>query len=256
MVSLFLGAQEAAEETAETAVETVIEAAEDYDDGYTFYSDLPSSFFETNSSVTPRFFEENFQSKYKEADYDYELTQPKKSLWERFMNWLKNGLNHFFDSADVSEMNRSIEWLMYILGGLVVGAAIYFILKVLIDKDGHWFFSKKNDKIAPEARVVTENIHEINFTETISRYEQNRDFRSAVRYQFLYLLKDFTDKEYLEWTPEKTNKDYWEELENPSMQKQFKEVVYVFDNVWYGEFPIKEAAYSTIKSTFNQLRKL
>ena len=96
-----------------------------------------------------------------------------------------------------------------------------------------------------------ENIHEINFQESIKDYERNRDFRYAVRYQFLWVLKILADKNIIEWNPEKTNRDYMSEIKEKQLQGKFRDATKIFDYVWYGEFEIDENSYHKMKEKWS-----
>lgn len=110
--------------------------------------------------------------------------------------------------------------------------------------------AKKNKKINLNEEELHENIHEINFPETITRFELQGDYRSAVRYQFLFILKKLSDKKLINWNPEKTNKDYTAELKASQLKNDFSDLAYIFDYVWYGEFDIEEQDYQKFKNQY------
>ena len=121
-------------------------------------------------------------------------------------------------------------------------------------KEGNLFFGKKNKKVEINAEELHENIHEINFPESIAKFERQGDFRSAVRYQFLFVLKKLSDKKQISWNPEKTNKDYLMELKAEHLKNEFSGLSYIFDYVWYGEFSIDEQAYLTFKNQYQAFK--
>ena len=132
----------------------------------------------------------------------------------------------------------------------LTGFLLYFLLRFLFSREGGFFFRKKNSKVEIEGAVIHENIHEINFPETIAKHERASDFRSAVRYRFLLVLKKLSDRKVIDWTPEKTNKDYIAGIAEPRLKETFTDLVYIFDYVWYGEFPIDELSYKHFKEKF------
>jgi hypothetical protein len=133
---------------------------------------------------------------------------------------------------------------------ILVGFLLYFIIKYLMGKDGNFFFGKKNKKVDINEQELHENIHEINFPESIAKFESKGDYRSAVRYQFLFILKKLSDKKHINWNPEKTNKDYVMELKTEHLKNDFSGLSYIFDYVWYGEFTIDEQAYLKFKNQY------
>ena len=99
-----------------------------------------------------------------------------------------------------------------------------------------------------------ENIHEINFPESILGFERSGDYRSAIRYHFLFVLKKLSDKKRINWNPEKTNKDYVRELKADHLQEEFSKLSYIFDYVWYGEFSIDEESYEKFKEQYQSFK--
>ena len=161
-----------------------------------------------------------------------------------------------FGEMDPVKSIQITELVLRILAIIIAGFVLYFLLRFLMGENGNLFFGKKNKKIGIKTSDLHENIHEINFPETIAKFEREKDYRSAIRYQFLFVLKKLTDKKIISWNPEKTNKDYVVELkiENETLNRQFSELVYIFDNVWYGEFEINQDSYQNFKQKFTEIK--
>ncbi|QOW10751.1 DUF4129 domain-containing protein [Kaistella flava (ex Peng et al. 2021)] len=204
----------------------------------------------TDNIIFPKSFEDNFQSKYKGADYDYTTIKPRESLWQKIQKRIKKILESIFGKVDQNKTASYAENIMRIFSVIIIGFILYFLIKFLLGKDGNFFFSKKNKKINIENQDLQENIHEINFSESIEKFERQKDYRSAVRYQFLLVLKKLADKKLINWNPEKTNKDYLSELKTNDLKSNFKDLAYIFDYVWYGEFEVNEESYTQFKQKF------
>lgn len=204
----------------------------------------------TDNVIYPKKFEEKFQSKYKGSEYDYTTIKPRESLWEKIQKRILKILESLFGKADPNKTANYAGNIMRILAIVICGFVLYFLIQFLLGKNGNFFFGKKNKKIELSNQDLQENIHEINFSETIERFERQSDYRSAVRYQFLLVLKKLTDKKLVNWNPEKTNNDYFSELKNSDLKRDFKELTYVFDYVWYGEFAVDEHSYRHFKNKF------
>ena len=55
----------------------------------------------------------------------------------------------------------------------------------------------------------------------ISEAESNNNYRLAIRYYYLWLLKGLSEKEIIDYDPEKTNSDYQYEIKTPEISEQF-----------------------------------
>lgn len=208
----------------------------------------------TNEIVFPKKFEEKFQSKYKGEDFDYTTINPRESLWEKMKKRIAEIMRSIFGEVDPLKTGNYAEIILRFFAIIIIGLVIYFLLKFLLNKDGNFFFGKKNKKLNITDQDLKENIHEINFPTSINDFERKNDYRSAIRYQFLFVLKKLSDKKLLEWNPEKTNKDYLAELKDKNQKSNFKELVYIFNNVWYGEFEVEEKSYNRFKEKFNRFQ--
>lgn len=112
-------------------------------------------------------------------------------------------LNDWFQSNSLRGANDLFYVLLRIIAIVLIGFVLYVIIRFVLSRNGNWVFSKKSKKLNPEDRTITENIHELDLPSLIKNYEDKKEYRSALRYQFLYLLKLMTDKNMLEWDPKR-----------------------------------------------------
>lgn len=198
--------------------------------------------YATDNSYYNRKFKEDFRKKYQTDDFNYTTSKPKKTGWDDLAKWLRD----LFGNQDGFWAGIFIK----IFGFLVLGFVLYILISYFISKDGNFFFRKKNKTIAIEEAEIIENIHEIDFAERLANAEKQKDFRSAIRYQFLNVLKKLSEKKQIDWNTEKTNHDYLKELKPEKSKTNFAELLYIFEYVWYGEFEINEEAYHQLKKKF------
>ncbi|MCT3674133.1 DUF4129 domain-containing protein [Elizabethkingia anophelis] len=211
--------------------------------------------YTTESVVYPGTFDAKFKEKYQGSDFDYSVNKPKESLWQKFKKWLGELLNDWFQSNSLRGANDLFYVLLRIIAIVLIGFVLYVIIRFVLSRNGNWVFSKKSKKLNPEDRTITENIHELDLPSLIKNYEDKKEYRSAVRYQFLYLLKLMTDKNMLEWDPEKTNRDYIRILSGNALQSDFQKLSFVFENVWYGERTIGENEYAIFRKQYQQTQQ-
>ncbi|MCT3991787.1 DUF4129 domain-containing protein [Elizabethkingia anophelis] len=211
--------------------------------------------YATENVVYPGTFDAKFKEKYQGSDFDYSVNKPKESLWQKFKKWLGELLNDWFQSNSLRGANDLFYVLLRIIAIVLIGFVLYVIIRFVLSRNGNWVFSKKSKKLNPEDRTITENIHELDLPSLIKNYEDKKEYRSAVRYQFLYLLKLMTDKNMLEWDPEKTNRDYIRMLSGNALQSDFQKLSFVFENVWYGERTIGENEYTIFRKQYQQTQQ-
>jgi hypothetical protein len=196
-----------------------------------------------------RSFKLGFSDKYKDDDFKYIEQQPEKSLWERFMDWL------FGSSRSKSRSNINLEWLgpvIKIIAFAVIGFVIYLIVRIILNKEGIWIFGRSRGRIGSEPEDEVINIHEANFKELIEETKAAGNYRLALRYYFLWVLKSLSYREMIRWDRDKTNNDYLYEIKDNALRKDFEYLSYVYDHSWYGDFPIDERAFAKAERSFKK----
>ncbi|WP_185288859.1 DUF4129 domain-containing protein [Chryseobacterium lactis] len=208
----------------------------------------------SENTVYPKQFKENIPSRYKGNEFDYSVSKPRESFGQKLMRKIEQLIRSIFGETAFTKSAEFTVLLIRLFAIILVGFLLYFIIKYILGKDGTFIFGKKNKKLNLNVKELHENIHEINFPESIAKFELSQDYRSAVRYQFLFILKKLSDKKLISWNPEKTNKDYAAELKAAHLKNEFFDLSYIFDNVWYGEFNIEEQSYQKFKNKYQAFK--
>jgi hypothetical protein len=180
-------------------------------------------------------------------DNDYR-TAP--NLWEEMKRWF---FDHFFNFIFKRVYHHITLWdiLKY---GIIVAALVFLV----------WYFIKAS-KTAPFSRseqnplqfnATTENIHRIDFEKRIADAIQNGEYRLAIRYLYLRTLKELSDRNLIKWKAEKTNRDYSGELRNTKFGIPFSSITSLYDYAWYGNMPVGETAFHTVKESFDRFNQI
>ncbi|MDD4968966.1 MAG: hypothetical protein PHT07_06015 [Paludibacter sp.] len=193
----------------------------------------------------------DFKEKYlSDQGFNYNHEEGTKSFLKRLLEKLSLLLNKLFGTDKLSKYSDLTLIVFKILCGLVVLVALYFVIRLLMNHKGKWFFSKKNEAIPIDINNTEQLIQSADFEQLISGIEQLGDTRQIIRLYYLWLLKDLKDNELIVWVPEKTNSDYLSELKEESLRKKFSYLSYLYNYIWYGEFAIGDEDYITAKSAF------
>lgn len=132
----------------------------------------------------------------------------------------------------------------------VLGIAfVAFILYTLFLKDGAFRKPTKKGAIAEE--VQEEQVQPGSDMDRLIRQAlQNRNFRLAIRYQYLNSLYKLAEKGFVQFAVDKTNYQYVTELTNQQQRNDFAKLTLHYEYVWYGEFDIDETLYQKIEPGF------
>ena len=107
----------------------------------------------------------------------------------------------------------------------------------------------------PSIIIEEEDIAEIDFAEHIARALKNKNYKFAVRYQYLELLKNLSEKGLINWEAYKTNYEYLLELKDTDIRNHYRKASLIFDYIWYGNFEISETDYLESRREFEALKE-
>ena len=141
---------------------------------------------------------------------------------------------------------------MKVIAILIILFVVYLIVKIIINKEGGWIFGKSAKKITV-SEITEEDIHSLDFNTIITKAKNEKNYRLATRYYYLWLLKSFSDRNIIEWDIEKTNGDYINEISNVELKSEFQFLSYVYEYSWYGEFDLTQTDFEKTETAFLKL---
>jgi len=211
--------------------------------------------YDTQSEVSPVEFSERSIEEFKNDDsFDYTEQENEDSLYAKFKRWLSRVWWSFWDWL-LGDSKSTGFWLGFleVLPYFIIITLVAFII---------WLFYKLN----PGARLLkSKGAPGIFFTEEeeivktkdikklIAKALEQQNYRLAVRYYYLLILKKLSEAELIEYMFDKTNNDYIAEIASEKINLQFKKVTELYDYTWYGNFEVTASDYSLAQETFNYL---
>lgn len=206
------------------------------------------------SNISPRQFD-NIKEKYSGEDFIYERTVENSGWWTRFKKWLSDKFRNLFNIKNAGQASKITDMALKIGGVLLFALVIYFIFRAIVNKEGAWVFGKSSDKSIIPVTDIEANIHATDFKKLIAEAEDNSNYRLAVRYYYLWLLKKLSAAEIIHYDVEKTNNDYRNEIESSTTKKEFEYTSYLYNYIWYGEFDVNDEQFNKAKRAFDSILK-
>jgi len=158
------------------------------------------------------------------------------------------------NTTEITDVSNSFSWgptVNIIVICLVAVIIIFVILKLLGLKS-----LNNKVKISNAQFKISEIEDDIELKDLLPLHEQliaKGDYKGAVRVLYLQSIKHLNDTGAIEWKKDKTNADYLREMRKQSSFGLFKILTHTYELVWYGEFPVTEKAYHTVKKQFETL---
>ncbi|APY11683.1 hypothetical protein BWZ22_10730 [Seonamhaeicola sp. S2-3] len=209
---------------------------------------------DTSTQISPRNFDD-LNEVYTGEDYVYERTIESSGWWTRFKQWLSDFFKDLFSITNEGQASKATDIAIKIAGVIIFLLVIYFIFKAVINKEGTWVFGKSSDKNIIPVTDIENNIHATDFKKLIENAEKENNYRLAIRYYYLWLLKQLTQAEIIEYDVEKTNSDYQNEITQNQIKKEFAYTSYLYNYIWYGEFNVSPTEFDQAKHAFTKFLK-
>ena len=185
----------------------------------------------------------------KQNEFQYKSGNGTFNILRLLPSWIRNAIVRFFE---IVYNAGSAEIFLVIL--LVI--AITAIILKANEINPITLFRKKTHNIQPAYTTGNAQIQDMNFQELIDQAADQRNYRLAVRYQYLQSLSKLAGTGEIELREGKTNRDYITEIKNPEIRRFFVTLVHGFEFTWYGEFLPDENQYSQLCSAFVTFNKL
>jgi len=184
----------------------------------------------------------------KDKDFKYfEDPEYTITLWERILDWIKRFLAKLF-SFDPKGITGEV--INYLLIAFTFIAIIYVIYR----KEIKGLFTKNKNIESIKSFERIEDIHSIDYDKLIEQAIENKNYRYAVRLNYLRTLKILSDKELINWKPDKTNHEYVNEIKHSNLKPVFENLTSDFEQIWYGEYVINFTNYSILTEKYKDFR--
>jgi len=210
--------------------------------------------YDEDSEVTPISFEKSKIEDYKDDNaFNYEeITE--ENWWTRFKKWIGTLWGDFIQwlFGDV-EAGTFLALFIQILPYLFLLGCIAFVIwlviklnpgsKILASQETPGVFFSEEEQI-----IKSKDIKKL-----IQKALENKDYRLAVRYYYLLILKRLTDAELIEYEFDKTNSEYFKEISEASINSSFRKITTIYDYIWYGNFVVTQEDYQKAEDQFKNL---
>lgn len=204
-----------------------------------------------NQVLDTRDFDGDLKEKYTKDEFDYSSQEGEAMnlitrARNKFRHWIKDKFN-----IEISPYTLEVfEYLIYIfMGGLI----IYLFIRFLSGENLSTVFTKKATSIL-DINLSEDHIENVDLDVMIKSALEEKDYRLAVRYHYLRILKILSQKGIIDWHYEKTNSDYQNEIEAQNVKSGFRDVSYLYDYIWYGEQEIDDRKYEAVEARFATLK--
>lgn len=207
--------------------------------------------------VPLEFDEEKLQKLKKDPAFDYSERLEKENWWTQFKRYIglqwKKFLNWLFGDIQASGFWANLlQLLPYVILLMSIGLLLFLFISL------NPATSLLSPSVKGQVNLDEEEniIRNRNIKKLIEQAVNKEDYRLAVRYHFLYLLQQLSEKGVIDYNSSKTDEDYLNEITGAEYKTHFKKLNRIYDFIWYGHFEPEKELYLKIKKEFLEMEAL
>ncbi len=142
--------------------------------------------------------------------------------------------------------------MKYFIYGLV--AVILLVVILLLIRNSKQKANSPHATTSVETLTELEqDVHELDLESFLKDALEKRNYRLALRIQFLMIIKALSVEGKITWAKEKTNWEYHLELREKLLADRFREIIIAFESFWYGEHELTEQSYYQAEPLYKDL---
>lgn len=158
-------------------------------------------------------------------------------IWLKIKQWFQDIIEGIIDSG-------TGDIIGYLLVLLIIGFLIYQIAK---GRTSSLVSLKIDEKLKHELVLKAKKE---DFDRLINKAKSDKNLSEATRVYFLKSLSILNKTKNIKFSENKTNRDYYYEIKDQKIRKDFKNLVDIFDYTFYGEFEINTDQFNRIETLF------
>jgi len=177
----------------------------------------------------------------------YKGDEYEKDFYTSYLLMLKDLLGKMFSSKVADGIVSNLDIILLATAMLVI---MIYIRRM---KTQGVFVHNANITAGTVAGVVS-NGENIDYDKLISTAVAEKNYRLAVRYQYLKILRKLHSEGLIKFKPYKTNYQYVNEIKDESIRNDFAGAAKIYEFIWYGRRNIDNDIYNQLQNEyFNKL---
>jgi hypothetical protein len=193
-----------------------------------------------------RAFDDEKIEQYKnDKDFDYsELSAESSNIFELIRAKIIGFLSKIFGNRNAVSL-LSLGWRLLLIAVIVV--AVVLILRLQFGQA----LSRNPTSVSEEVTTIL-NQPIADFSKLYDQAVSEQDYRSAIRFLFLKGLRDLHEQGVIKIADWKTTYDY--QFEIPEAKRSvFQQINQLFEQAWFGEYPIDNAQVAEARELTQKL---
>ena len=178
------------------------------------------------------------------------------ALVERLLNWLNRLFSSDREMPELTPTAQTGNGIAIIMS-IVTGFLLLFVMFNLLRGASFGWRRDGKSLLLSSAEQLDDPITSEEALEGATRQAEAGDYRQAVRYLYLSTLLTLEEKRLLRYDKSMTNREYIRSVKrHPKIAGLLRDVVNVFDRVWYGGREIDPDTFAHYREQIDQLQQV
>ncbi len=139
---------------------------------------------------------------------------------------------------------------------LIIGIVAFVIYVIVVNSESGFIFGKGKRKMKESGLPdqTDEDISGTNWEQLLQHALNHNDMRLAVRYSYMWLLQILQQHELISYRIDKTNFEYYSELDGTAFKGPFKQLSRQYEYTWYGHYNQTRSGYDEFSTLFHNIK--
>lgn len=184
------------------------------------------------------------------ADDDFDYTEPDRveGWWAELKRALADWWRRMQDNEATGFFFRHLDWILI---GLLLVFVVLFLRKRALS--GIFYKNVGGQGVLHSHHEV--DIHQVDLDALLTKSEADGEYRQAVRFHYLVLLRFLNTEGHIEWRADKTDRQYLFEIKDAEVRSAFEDLSFIFKYVWYGELELGKGRYEGMAVAFRSFQR-
>jgi|SRR5450432_391935 len=135
----------------------------------------------------------------------------------------------------------------------VISLVLFGVYQLVKEGSFSWRLRKPKHKNPATGEALTDE--DTDYDEAIRKYQEQRNFRMAIRYMYLRLIRKARENDKFQIRDSSTNADIVRVFQSHPLGNEFSFLTKAYEYIFYGGFLPKEELYGSLKTRFDDFQK-
>ena len=147
---------------------------------------------------------------------------------------------------------KTVRWVVFLV---ILGILLYGIYQLAKENNFQWLIRNKKQNV-PGSEEASLPDEEMDYEDAIRRYQTEGNYRLAIRYMYLRLIRAIGEKGGIRIRDSSTNAEIARAMGNRPQAGEFRFLATAYEYIFYGGFIPKEELFDMLKTRFEAFQKI